>query len=95
MRKNQRKRNDKHLDLARELKKTVPHESNDYKSGKETGGTGDQRKDRDHPDHSTVEINQNTSRGPGELRILAVNSGKTTSYYCGEKIENNGSNAAN
>ena len=62
------KSRDKYLDLARELKKlwnmkvtvvpivvdalgTVPP-----KSGKETGETQDQRKNKDHPDHSTLNM---------------------------------------
>ena len=37
-----------------------------------TGGTGDQRENRDHTDHSIVKIDENTEKSPGDLRRLAV-----------------------
>ena len=37
-----------------------------------TGGIGNRRKDRYHPDFSIIEIGQNTERSPGDPRRLAV-----------------------
>ena len=68
---------DKYLDLARELKKTVKHESNDYswcswyshqRIDKGTDGLGNKRTSGDHPNYSILEIGQNS---PGDLRSLA------------------------
>ena len=39
---------------------------------KETGGLGNKRTIRDHPDTSTIKISQNTEKSPGDLRRLAV-----------------------
>ena len=36
--------------------------------GKEIGGIGNQRKNRDHINHSTPEIESNTEKSPKELR---------------------------
>ena len=72
---------DKYLDLARELKNIkvaviyvivgalgmIPK----YWK-KETGRTGDQRKNGAHPDHSIVKISKNTWKSPGDLSRLAV-----------------------
>ena len=41
--------------------------------GKETK---DQRKNRDHSDHGTIKISQNTSNSAGDLRSLAVTQKK-------------------
>ena len=44
-----------------ELKKSVKHEAYSLrKSWKETWGTGCQRKNRDHRDHSSIKICKNT-----------------------------------
>ena len=63
---------DKYLDLARELKKAAKHEGDgdtnccwntwngSQKPGKRTEKIRDQSKNRDHPDHSTVKIKQDT-----------------------------------
>ena len=60
---------DKYLHLARELKNAVEHEGDDYPDlnryawnglqelGKETGEIGNQRKNRDYTDLSTIKIN--------------------------------------
>ena len=40
--------------------------------GKKTGGTRDQRKNRYHPDHSTVEISLCTEETPEYLKKLAA-----------------------
>ena len=66
---NEREKIDMYLDLARELKKpcdtrrvTVINNCSSYvrkgpqKPGKETGGIGNQKKNRDHPDQSIVRI---------------------------------------
>ena len=62
------KKKDKYLDLARELKKTVEHESDDYNNcnwyswyyqqriSKGTGGLENKRKSGDHPNYSIIEI---------------------------------------
>ena len=39
---------------------------------KKTGGTGNQGKNRNHPDHSNVKIGKNTQKSPDDLRGLAV-----------------------
>ena len=59
------KKNDKYLDLAKEQKKAVNHESDDcswcpwnnlQRPGKETKETGKQWKNRNHPEHSIGKI---------------------------------------
>ena len=40
--------------------------------GKKSGGTGNQRKNRDHPDHSRVERGHNTEESPRVPRRFAV-----------------------
>ena len=74
----------KYLDQARELKKTVEHESDDYtncdwcswyshqRTGSRTGGLGNKRTSGDNPNYSIVEIGQNTEKSPGDLRRLVV-----------------------
>ena len=71
---------DKYLDLARELKKTVGHESDVYTNCnrfywychqrviKETGGLGNKRTSGDHLNYCIIEIVQNTEKSPGDLR---------------------------
>ena len=78
------KKKDKYLDLARELKKTVEHESDDYTNcnwcswyshqriSTRTEGLGNKKMSRDHPNCSIIEIRQNTEESPGDLRRLAV-----------------------
>ena len=39
---------------------------------KETGGIGNQRKNRNLTDHSTVKISKNNQKNTGDLRPLAV-----------------------
>ena len=39
---------------------------------KQTGGTRNQRKSRDHSGHNIVEIGKNTEKYPGYLRKLAA-----------------------
>ena len=75
---------DKYLDLARELKKTVEHESDDYtkwnwcfwyshqRIGKGDGGFGTNRTSGDHTDDSIVWIENNTEKSPGDLRRIAA-----------------------
>ena len=46
--------------------------NNPKEPGKGTVLTGDQRKNWDHPDHSTVEIGQDTQKSSGGQRRLAV-----------------------
>ena len=69
-----------YLDLARELNKTVEHESdgstncnwcswyNQQRIGIRTGGLGNKRMNGDHPNYSITEIVQNTEKSPGDLR---------------------------
>ena len=40
--------------------------------GRKTGGTGKWKKNRVHPDYSTVKISQNTEKNPGDLNRLAL-----------------------
>ena len=42
------------------------------KGMEKTGGTGNQKKNRDHPDHSIVKIGWNTKKRSGDLERLAV-----------------------
>ena len=70
------------MDLARELKKTIEHEGDSdtscdwctwtERTEKGTGRVGNQRTSRDYPNYSIIEIGQNTEKGPGDLRRLAV-----------------------
>ena len=70
---------DEYLDLARDLKKTMEHDSDsdtnrnwfsDQSIGTGTGGLGNKKTSRDHPNHS-IKIGQNIKKNPGELRWLA------------------------
>ena len=75
---------DKYLDLARELKKTMEHEGDNYticdwcfwhsnsRIIKGTGGLGIWRTSGDHLNDSIIESDQNTEKSPGDLRRLAV-----------------------
>ena len=75
---------DKYLDLTREWKKTTEHKHDgDTNSnwlarythqmiGTETGGIGNKRTRRYHPNYSIAEIGQNTKKSPGNLKRLAV-----------------------
>ena len=75
---------DKYLDIARELKKTVEHESDSdpncnwcslyshQRTGTRTGGYGNKKTSGDHLNYSIIEIDQNTEKSPGDLRRLAV-----------------------
>ena len=40
--------------------------------GKKTGGTGSQRRKRDHPDYRVIKIGLNTEKSPGDLKILHI-----------------------
>ena len=71
---------DKYLELARELKKlwnmkapvvsvvAGALEMDPKDSAKGTRRIGNQRKNCDYPDHSIVEIGQNSQKKPGDLR---------------------------
>ena len=73
---------DKYLDLARELKKTVEHESDDYTNCNwcswysrqriGTGTGGNNRTSCSHPNYSIIEIGQNTEKTSGDLWKFAV-----------------------
>ena len=75
---------DKYLDLARELKKTVEYEIDDYTNcnwfswyshqriGTWTGELGNNEMDGVCPNYSITEIGQNTEKCIGDLRRLAV-----------------------
>ena len=75
---------DKYLDLTGNLKKTVGHESNLYTNrnwffwhshrriDKGTGGLENKRSSGDHPNYCIMEIGQNTEKGLGDTRRLAV-----------------------
>ena len=75
---------DKYLDLARELKKTVEYEGDNYTNSdwcfwhgnkriiKGPGIFGSWRPSGDHPNNSIIENGQNTGKSPGDLRRLAV-----------------------
>ena len=67
---------DKYLDLVKELKKTMEHESdgdtnckwyargNLRRIGKETGGLWNKRTSGHHPDYSIIKIGQNIEKNP-------------------------------
>ena len=73
---------DKYLDLSRELKKTVEHESNGYTNCRccswyshqrfreRTTGLGNKRLSGYNPNHNIFEIGQNTKKSSGDLRKL-------------------------
>ena len=75
---------DKYLDLTRERKKTVEHESDVYTNCiwcswyshqriyKGTGGLGNKRMSGDHPNYCIIEIGQNSKKSPGDLRRFVV-----------------------
>ena len=45
---------------------------NHRKIDTKTGGLGNKKKSRDHPNYSVAEISQNTEKRTGDLRRLAV-----------------------
>ena len=45
---------------------------NDQRISKGTGGLGNKRTSGDNPNYSIIKIGQNTKKGPGDLRRLAV-----------------------
>ena len=71
---------DKYLDLARELKKLwnmqvtiIPIVIGAFGTvTKGNGGLGSWRTSGDHPNDSIIEKDQNTEKGPGDLRRLTV-----------------------
>ena len=75
---------DKYINLPRQLKKTLEYESDDYtyckwrswynhgRIGKGTGGYRNKRTNGDHPKYFIIDIGQNTEKRPGDLRRLAV-----------------------
>ena len=77
-------KNDRYLDLARELKKTMKCESNRdtncnwraryslQRIGTGTGGLENKRTSWNHPIYSILEIGQNTKKNPRDLKRLAV-----------------------
>ena len=83
---------DKYLDLARDLKKTVEHERDDYlncnkcswysyqRIDTKTGGLGNKRTSGDHPNYCICEISQNNEKSPGDLRRLAVTQTSVKDY---------------
>ena len=73
---------DKYLDLVRETKKAMEYEgdcdtnynwctwNNTQRISKGAGGVRNQRMSLDHPNHSIVEVGQNTEKSPGDIRRL-------------------------
>ena len=85
------------MELARELKKTVEHESDDYTNcgswyshqriRTRTGGHGNNGTGGDCPNYSIVEIGQNTEKSPVDLRRLPVpNSSEKPLVLADEKL---------
>ena len=82
----ERKKRDKYLEVARELKKnkTKEHESDGDTScnwctwndaqrlGKEAGCVRNRSSSRDYPNYSIGKVGDNTERSPGNLKRLAV-----------------------
>ena len=67
----------KYLDLARELEKTMEHDSDNYTNCDRcfrysNGRLGSWRTSRDHPNYSIIENGHNTEKSHGDLRRLAV-----------------------
>ena len=74
----------KYVDLARELKKSVEREKDNYTNRdrcfwyshqniiKGAGGVGNKRTSGDHPINYIIENGQNTEKSPGDLRRLDV-----------------------
>ena len=74
----------KYFDLARELKKIMEHQGDNYtnrdgnfwksyqKIIKGTGGLGNKKTSEDHLNYCIIEIGQNTEKSPGDLKRLAV-----------------------
>ena len=75
---------DKYHDLARELKKIMEHEGDNYTNRdwcfwyshqriiQGTGGLGGRRTSADHPNYNIIENSKNTEKSPGDLRRFAV-----------------------
>ena len=75
---------DKYIDLAREWKKTMEHERENYTNLywcfwfshqriiKGTRGLGSRRTIGDHPNDDVIENGQNTEKSSGDSRRLAV-----------------------
>ena len=82
----------KYLDLVRELKKIMEHESGGDTNcnqcsryshqmiGKWTGGLWNKRPRGDNPNDSYFKIGQNTEKSPGDLRRLAVTQAPVRDY---------------
>ena len=80
----EREKTDKFLDLTKELKKIMEHEGDIYTNRdwyfwyshqriiKGTGGLGNKRTGKDHPNYSIIENGQNPEKITRDLRILAV-----------------------
>ena len=91
---------DKYLNFARELKKAVEYESDDYTNcnwwswythqriGIRTGWLGNNGTDGDCPNYGMVEIGQNTEKSPGDLRRLAVTQTPVTKPSANADVEN-------
>ena len=72
------------LGPCQRTKKTVEHECDDdtncnwcswygpKKLGRKIWGSGNQRKNQDHPNYRIIKIGQNTGKSPDNLRRLAV-----------------------
>ena len=84
--------NDKYLNIAIELKKSVEHESdvdtnynwrswyNHQRIDTGTAGLGNNRTSRDHPNYSIIKISQNTDENSGDLRRLTVTQTPVRNY---------------
>ena len=80
----ERENKNTYIDLTRGLKKTMEDESDVYTNcnwcfwyshqriKKGIGELGNERTNGDHPSNYTIEIGQNTEKGSGDLRRLAV-----------------------
>ena len=105
---NESEKRDKNLDLAKELKRTMEHESgcdtnrnwharySHQMIGRGTGVFGNKRSSEDHPNYSIVEIVQNTEKSP-ELEEIAVThtqlrNHQLTPMWKNQKQQNNKSN---
>ena len=75
---NESEKRDKHLDLARELKKTKKKKYKTWRSrwhqmiNKGNGRLRNKRTSEDHPDNSVIKINRDTEKSPADLKKLVI-----------------------
>ena len=61
---------------------------NHQRTGRGTGGFGNEKMSGDHPNYSIVEIGQNTEKSPGDLRRLACHSDSSRKPSANADVKN-------